>query len=261
MLRENGADMPDSLVETLWAIIQKMAPGGRPGSGGGGGAKLQPREDAGPYAGLALPDTRDRVKEMEEEMLAEARAKAEQSAAAERQRSHEQASTRDGRSGRDGRDGRDRDGRRRSRSRSRSRERRRDRSRSRDRYGGDRYGGGGRRGRSSSPRGRGGAPPPLPDEPEMYGVYRVRCVVLAFAAGLVAVPAGALLGCSRHSMAVYKCCWAVLLGAWASRMWQLKASPGCPVLGVHWVLPRPAPAACFALFATCSSLLLCCRVA
>ncbi|KAI7836400.1 hypothetical protein COHA_009732 [Chlorella ohadii] len=66
-----------------------------------------------------------------------------------------------------------------SRSRSRSRERRRDRSRSRDRdrgdrYGGDRYGGGGRRGRSSSPRGRGGAPTPLPDEPEMYGVYRGR---------------------------------------------------------------------------------------
>ena len=171
MLRENGADMPDSLVETLWAIIQKMAPGGRPGSGGGGdGARLQPREDAGPYKGLALPDTRDRVKEMEEEMLAEARAKAEQSAAAERQRSHEQASTRDGRGGGDYRDGRDRDGRRRSRSR--SRDRRRDRSRSRDR---DRYGGGRRgRSRSGSPRGRGGPPPPMPDEPEMYGVYRVR---------------------------------------------------------------------------------------
>ncbi|PRW58375.1 putative pre-mRNA-splicing factor ATP-dependent RNA helicase [Chlorella sorokiniana] len=175
VLRENGADMPDSLVETLWAIIQKMAPGRGGGGGGGGGAKLQPREDAGPYKGLALPDTRDRVKEMEEEMLAEARAKAEQSAAAERQRSHEQASTRDGRGGRDYRDGRDRDGRRRSRSRSRSRERRRDRSRSRDRDRGDRNGGGRRgRSRSGSPRGRGGPPPPMPDEPEMYGVYRGR---------------------------------------------------------------------------------------
>lgn len=64
VLRENGADMPDSLVDTLWAVIQRMLPGGRPGGGGGGGEKLQPRPGAGPYGGLAMPDTRDRVKQV-----------------------------------------------------------------------------------------------------------------------------------------------------------------------------------------------------
>lgn len=96
-LRENGADMPDALVETLWAIILRMMPGRGGGSSSGGGAGpsgLQPRAGAA-FGGLALPDTRDRVKEMEEEMLAEARAKAEQSAAAERQRGHGQASSRE----------------------------------------------------------------------------------------------------------------------------------------------------------------------
>ena len=177
-LRENGADMPDSLVETLWAIIQRMLPGGKPGGkpdgGGAGPSGLQPRPDA-PFAGLAMPDTRDRVKQMEEEMLAEARAKAEADTGAERQRSHEQASTRNGREadgrGRGGREERNRDG---PRYRSRSRSpggggrRRRSRSRSRERY----------RRRSPSPRGGGGRrEEPLPDEPEMYGVYRVRACV------------------------------------------------------------------------------------
>lgn len=43
-LRENGADMPDALVDTLWAIIQKMMPGraGGGGSGSGGGARGGP---------------------------------------------------------------------------------------------------------------------------------------------------------------------------------------------------------------------------
>jgi ATP-dependent RNA helicase DHX8/PRP22 len=112
-LRENGADMPDSLVETLWAVIQRMLPGSKGGGGGKGGGsngtaggKLEPRPDAA-FAGLALPDTRDRIKQMEEEMLAEARAKAEAEAAEERRRSHDRASTRDWRSnGRDADDGR-----------------------------------------------------------------------------------------------------------------------------------------------------------
>lgn len=196
-LRENGADMPDALVDTLWAIIQKMMPGrgggvGGGGGGSGGGSGLQPRPDA-PYSGLAMPDTRDRVKQMEEEMLAEAREKAEASAAAERQRGPDGGSARDGRGsgglnddryGRDGRDSRDGNGRDRERDRGRyddrdRRERRRSRSRSRDRDRGrhddrDRYGGRGGRGRSrsASPRGR-GAPPPMPDEAELYGVYKV----------------------------------------------------------------------------------------
>ncbi|PSC68289.1 putative pre-mRNA-splicing factor ATP-dependent RNA helicase [Micractinium conductrix] len=109
---------------------------------------------------------------MEEEMLAEASAKAEQSAAAERQRSHEGAGER----GRDGRDGdRDRnvcgggyDRRDRSRSRDRDRRRRSSRSRSRERYRRARS-------RSASPRGAGrGAPAAVPDEPEMYGCYKGR---------------------------------------------------------------------------------------
>ena len=59
--------LPGALqVETLWAIIQRLMPG--KGGGGGGAAGtgagpsgLQPRADA-PFKGLAVPDTRDRVK-------------------------------------------------------------------------------------------------------------------------------------------------------------------------------------------------------
>jgi ATP-dependent RNA helicase DHX8/PRP22 len=175
VLHENGADIPDTLVETLWGIIQLLMPGKNGGRGGVASGKLQPRPDA-PFAGLALPDTRDRVKVMEEEMLAEARAKADTEAAAQRQHSHEQASTREGRSnGRGGADDGERRGRddrdRRQRSRSPDRGGRRQRSRSRER---ERGRGGGYRGRSrsASPRGR-REEKPLPDEPEMYGVYRV----------------------------------------------------------------------------------------
>ena len=216
-LRENGADIPDALVETLWAVIQRMQPGGKPGAGAGGaaaGGKLQPRADAA-FGGLALPDTRDRVKQMEEEMLAEARAKAEQSAAAERQRSHEQASTREGRGYDDDRDrGRGRDG-----DRDRDGGRGRDRggghrSRSRSPRGGDRHRGSGRRSsRSASPRGRGRPQQqqqaPLPDEPELYGVYRVsavnclllflRCRLAAAIYEAAAVPAAACSGLCSSS--------------------------------------------------------------
>ncbi|KAI3436603.1 hypothetical protein D9Q98_006020 [Chlorella vulgaris] len=174
VLHENGADIPDTLVETLWGIIQLLMPGKNGGRGGAASGKLQPRPDA-PFAGLALPDTRDRVKVMEEEMLAEARAKADTEAAAQRQHSHEQASTREGRSnGRGGADDGERRGHddrdRRQRSRSPERGGRRQRSRSRER---ERGRGGGYRGRSrsASPRGR-REEKPLPDEPEMYGVYR-----------------------------------------------------------------------------------------
>lgn len=177
-LRKEGAELPDPLVETLWAVIQRMMPGKA-------GAEASRRAPApridGPYAGLAIPDTKDLVKAMEAEMIAEgdSRRKEREQQEEERQRSHAQASTRDGR--------------RRSRSRSRSldRKRRRSRSRSRDRgrdrdrdrYRGrdsDRERGRGGRDRSRS-RGRGrsparGAPaaPSLLDEPAMYGVYRGR---------------------------------------------------------------------------------------
>lgn len=72
-LKGNGAEIPDSLAETLWAIIQKLAPGGggAKGAGGAGTSQFAPRPGAGKFGGLAVPDSRERVKALEEEILAE----------------------------------------------------------------------------------------------------------------------------------------------------------------------------------------------
>jgi ATP-dependent RNA helicase DHX8/PRP22 len=163
-LAAEGAELPTALVATLWGAIQRLAPGAKPAAGRADGAApsgLVPRAGAS-HPGLAMPDTRDRVKQMEAEMLAEGDARRRAAAAEEaaaRQRSHGDATTRDGR--RD--DGRER---RRSRSPPRGggggRERERDGERGR------------RRSRSASPR-RGRSPPRvLPEDPEMYGCYRGR---------------------------------------------------------------------------------------
>ena len=50
-LNKNGAELPASLVETIWNIIQRLMPAqtkqGRPAAGA-----------AGKYSGLAIPDAR-----------------------------------------------------------------------------------------------------------------------------------------------------------------------------------------------------------
>lgn len=68
VLQKNGAEMPPSLVDTLWGIVEKMLPGKASAS--------LPRPTA-PQAGgaLAIPDSIDRIKQMEAEMMAEAEAK------------------------------------------------------------------------------------------------------------------------------------------------------------------------------------------
>jgi ATP-dependent RNA helicase DHX8/PRP22 len=240
-LAKEGAEMPDALAETLWNIIQKLMPGqGRDGGGAGSGSRFVPRPGE-KYAGLAQPDDRERIRQMEAEMLAEGEARRrEQEARGPRDGEGamppppRRGEAEDGRGGRQGgRDrreegGRDRreegDGRREreqerggsdDEDRRRDRKRRRSRSRSRDRNGLDRdYERGRERGRewerdrdrergrerdregdrerererqrSGSPV-RGGAgggsrgrspprapPPAMPEEPEMYAVYRAR---------------------------------------------------------------------------------------
>lgn len=171
-LKGNGAELPESLTETLWNVIQKLRPGG----------------------GLAIPDTRDMVKQMEAEMIAEGEAKRRAAAEAERQASHEHASTRGG-----GRDGRDDGDRRRERYRSRSRSPR-----------GQRGGGGGsprrRRSRSRSPRRQRSPPRALPEEPEMYGVYRV-CTASELVPLLLLLRAGGAAGpCSACEGSCYAPC-------------------------------------------------------
>jgi ATP-dependent RNA helicase DHX8/PRP22 len=67
-LNENGAEMPEQLVHTIWNLIQKMLPG-----------KNRPAADATtslrPSSALAIPDSKDRIKQMEAELAEEADAK------------------------------------------------------------------------------------------------------------------------------------------------------------------------------------------
>eukprot|EP00884_Botryococcus_braunii_P019060 jgi/Botrbrau1/5838/Bobra.0366s0019.1 len=73
-LIENGAEMPDGFIETLWAVIKRMQPGG--------GANGKPAGFAGApqdakHRGLVIPDSRERARQLQEELLEEGRRKAE----------------------------------------------------------------------------------------------------------------------------------------------------------------------------------------
>ena len=195
-LRKEGAELPDPLVETLWTVIQRMMPGNKP-SGEATRRAPAPRID-GPYAGLAIPDTKDLVKAMEEEMMAEGHAK-------RKEITHIQEAEADVSEKKEDRNGDDHRHRRRSSRRSRSRSRDRERGRKRDSYRDDRRDGSYRderdhrdrdgeqqRGRNSKRRrsrsrsrdrggGKGRSPPPPPssssqllDEPQIYSIYRGR---------------------------------------------------------------------------------------
>ncbi|KAK9857173.1 hypothetical protein WJX84_001063 [Apatococcus fuscideae] len=68
-LAKNGAELPTHLVETIWNIIQRLLPSqdkqGKPAPGAGG-----------KFSGLTIPDARDHVKALDEELKAEGAAKA-----------------------------------------------------------------------------------------------------------------------------------------------------------------------------------------
>ncbi len=66
--------MPDALVERLWSIIQHMS-GGASSSAAGGMTRAQVRADA-PIAALGILDTKDMAKQLNDELLQEAKAKA-----------------------------------------------------------------------------------------------------------------------------------------------------------------------------------------
>jgi len=178
-LDEQGAELPSSLAETLFNIIQRLMPK-QNGAGGKAGAASASKPGAA-FPGLEMEDNRDHVRRMVQELEQEAAAKQRERGegspppAEGREADPRPDGRRDGRSREDSRNGHERDSRRShrdsrrwSRSRSRSRERRSRRRRSRS--------------RSRSPeRRRDRNPPPPPpkapprsDKPELYGCYRGR---------------------------------------------------------------------------------------
>jgi hypothetical protein len=66
--------MPDALVERLWSIIQHMSGGASSSGAGAGMARAKVRPDAAVPA-LGIEDTRDMARQLNEELLAEARSK------------------------------------------------------------------------------------------------------------------------------------------------------------------------------------------
>mmetsp|Transcript_12824 Transcript_12824/g.38739 ORF Transcript_12824/g.38739 Transcript_12824/m.38739 type:complete len:1220 (-) Transcript_12824:544-4203(-) len=78
-LNENGAEFQESLVHTLWNIIQRlqMKRSGAPAPADGG-VTVQSR--GGAFSGLAIEDTRDRAKKLEQEILQEGKARTASSA-------------------------------------------------------------------------------------------------------------------------------------------------------------------------------------
>ena len=145
-LKEAGGDMQDVIVERLWNIIQALSPstvkpsaGGGKGGGTDGGARPHPKPKSGArLPGLALEDTRDYLKKMDDELLREAEEKVAAIGASSRKEKERREDEGPSSSGRDREGGRrdsrggEREGRENSR-RDRSRERERDRDRDRDR--------------------------------------------------------------------------------------------------------------------------------
>ena len=159
-LKQAGGELPDTLVASLWAIIQRLTPGA-PRGGGGAGPSASADDRTARYPGLAMPDTRDRARAM----AAELQAPPPPPEAGPSDRAHDR---RRSRSPRRRRSRSPRDRRRSSRSPRRDDRRRR---RSRDR--------GRRRRASRSPHRSAVAPPPLPPPrapaaPTVGAIYRGR---------------------------------------------------------------------------------------
>ena len=84
-LRQEGAELPDQLAETLWNVIQRIMPNGNVGGGtnaaqkGAAYSKPSLRSDMGSYAGLLIPDSKDMVKQLEADIIAEGQRRREES--------------------------------------------------------------------------------------------------------------------------------------------------------------------------------------
>lgn len=132
-----GGELPDAVVERLWNIIQALGPS-QAGLGEDGGFKPHPKPRPGAaLPGLALQNTRQYAKQLDQQLLDEAAHHGPPHTGSGREQQEQPSSSGRGREpdadGRDGRDGRDR-GRDRSRDRERDRsDRERPRDRDRDR--------------------------------------------------------------------------------------------------------------------------------
>ena len=163
-LKLQGAEMPNSLVETLWNVVHRMSGGLGMKKKGLEGKKEMAREmletSSDKYAGLALPNMKEDVKQMEADILAEGRAKTRDQHGVGDVVDEKRDGGRRRDSPRRGSDGRD------------SRSGRHERSRSpRGQGGSDGYGSRRRSdGRARSPQ----RPPTLLDDPEVYGIYQGR---------------------------------------------------------------------------------------
>lgn len=157
-LKENGAEMPDYFVKTLLTNIHAILP---PKSKSKGKSSDPKPHSSAPFSGLARPDDRERVKELQREIEREAEAKARDQEQEDRDRRHRDRH-RDRDRDRDYRRGRDRD-----RDGDRDRSHRRDRDRDRDRYRGSDDEREGFDDRREKPRRNS-------DEPELYKVYKGR---------------------------------------------------------------------------------------
>lgn len=134
-----GGDLPDAVVERLWNIIQALDPNTGKAAGGDDGFKPHPKPRPGAaLPGLALQNTREYAKQLDQLLLEEGTQHAAPQAAAAQESAGQPSSSGRGRdSDRDRERSRERDrgdrGKGRDRDRDRDRDRRRDRSRSRSR--------------------------------------------------------------------------------------------------------------------------------
>lgn len=166
-LKQNGAEMPDYFVRTLFTIIHAILP-----------SKSKKHEDddslndgGGKFTAISIADGKARVKELEreiEEEAREARAKKDRENRRDREKDRYSRDERDDGGGRRrGRgEGDERRERYKDRDDERSRGRDRDRDRDRDRHGRDR-----RDDRIEEEDKRGNGRPPRSDEPELLVVY------------------------------------------------------------------------------------------
>lgn len=175
-LKENGAELPEYLVSSLLSTIHAVLPPSKKKAKG-----KAPEQQKGDFPGLALPNDKDRIKEMEREMAEEASRKGGRGSDRDG-RDWEDGGGRDRRPGRRGWDDEEED---RGRGDGRG-DRRRDggfddRGRGRDRYddddrqGGrrrDDYGGSGRVGDGRANGNGAGMSGSNPNELEVYGIYK-----------------------------------------------------------------------------------------
>ncbi|CAL5218454.1 g135 [Coccomyxa viridis] len=150
-LYREGSELQPSLVETLWTIIQRFQRGGERAH-----AKTKGAAIGGALTALALPNSRDHAKKLEGGILAEGHLKSNAQAGASGNKASHDSEGRIPMMRPSGGEGRSHS-RRQGKSHSSDRDKHRDRHRKRKRH--------------STSLGR-ERPPPMPEKPELYGVYR-----------------------------------------------------------------------------------------